>query len=127
MGWEAEQIEVRNGQAYFVPEQPPLAGSLPFLRNGLYLGEIRRGRFEPAQSFAMALKSGEYRGTIQFDYTDERVRRYLCGETVDADGLASGTEKGWRLVCVNGYPLGWGKLVNGTLKNKYHPGWRMIP
>ncbi|MDD7077333.1 MAG: hypothetical protein PUI42_04280, partial [Lachnospiraceae bacterium] len=29
------------------------------------------------------------------------------------------------LVCVNGYPLGWGKLVNGTLKNKYHPGWRM--
>ena len=126
MGWEAEQIEVRNGQAYFVPEQPPLAGSLPFLRNGLYLGEIRRGRFEPAQSFAMALKSGEYRGTIQFDYTDERVRRYLCGETVDADGLASGTEKGWRLVCVNGYPLGWGKLVNGTLKNKYHPGWRMI-
>ena len=34
-------------------------------------------------------------------------------------------EKGWQLVCVNGYPLGWGKLVNGTLKNKYHAGWRM--
>ena len=34
-------------------------------------------------------------------------------------------EKGWQLVCVNGYPLGWGKLVNGTLKNKYHAGGRM--
>ena len=30
----------------------------------------------------------------------------------------------WRLVCVDGFPLGWGKLSNGMLKNKYYPGWR---
>ena len=29
------------------------------------------------------------------------------------------------LVCVDGYPLGWGKLAGGMLKNKYLPGWRM--
>jgi len=29
------------------------------------------------------------------------------------------------LICVEEYPLGWGKLSNGTLKNKYLPGWRL--
>jgi len=27
-------------------------------------------------------------------------------------------------VCVDGFPLGWGKVAQGTLKNKYLPGWR---
>ena len=34
-------------------------------------------------------------------------------------------KKGWQLVCVNGYPLGWGKLSGGILKNKYLTGWRL--
>ena len=34
-------------------------------------------------------------------------------------------EKGWILVCVDQYALGWGKLVNGVLKNKYWSGWRL--
>lgn len=47
MKWSMEQIEVRAGQAYFVPQPPDIRGKLPFLRNGLYLGEIKRSRFEP--------------------------------------------------------------------------------
>lgn len=139
MDWSLEQTEVRGGQAYFLPEPPQIQGGIPFLRNGLYLGEIRRGRFEPSQSLAMALErssSGEtgvfgtacstgYASCIDFHYEDERVRRYLCGETVEVDDCNPARKKGWQLVCVNGYPLGWGKLVNGTLKNKYHQGWRM--
>ncbi len=125
MEWSLEQTEVRNGQAYYLPEPPKSGGRIPFLRNGLYLGEIRRGRFEPSQSLAMALRGTEYKSSIDFTYEDERVRRYLCGETVQVDDKVSSREKGWQLVCVNGYPLGWGKLVNGTLKNKYHSGWRM--
>lgn len=126
MEWDLEQTEVRSGQAYFLPEPPQIEGKLPFLRNGLYLGEIRRGRFEPSQSLAMALKgAGEYKSVLDFEYTDIRVHKYLCGETVTVDDLSPSRPNGWQLVCVNGYPLGWGKLVNGTLKNKYHPGWRM--
>ena len=56
MDWSMEQIEVRAGQVYFVPEMLQLKGRIPFLRNGLYLGEIKKNRFEPSQSFAMALK-----------------------------------------------------------------------
>ena len=123
MEWSMDQMEVRNGQVYFVPEPPQLQGKIPFLRNGLYLGEIKKGRFEPSQSFAVALDS--YRSVIDLPYSDDRIRKYLCGETIDVDDLQPARSKGWQLVCVNGYPLGWGKLVNGTLKNKYHAGWRM--
>lgn len=143
MDWSMEQIEVYKGQAYFIPSPPDIRGKIPFLRNGLYLGEIKKGRFEPSQSFAVALKgcdsswdiqngvpeesevAGEYSSILNFHWSDERVRRYLCGETIEVDDKHPARNKGWQLVCVNGYPLGWGKLVNGTLKNKYHPGWRM--
>lgn len=147
MDWSMEQIEVYKGQAYFIPSPPDIRGKIPFLRNGLYLGEIKKGRFEPSQSFAVALKgcdsswdisnaihagnaqqggsTGEYVSVLNFHWQDERVRRYLCGETIEVDDKNPTRNKGWQLVCVNGYPLGWGKLVNGTLKNKYHPGWRM--
>ena len=54
---------------------------------------------------------------------DERVIRYLKGETIllkDEEAL----EKGWVLVCVDGYPIGWAKCTGKSLKNKYYPGWR---
>ena len=58
---------------------------------------------------------------------DDIVERNLqkAEEMNNAKAMKKRLEKGWQLVCVNGYPLGWGKLVNGTLKNKYHAGWRM--
>lgn len=127
MDWRMDQIEVRAGQVYFIPEPPQISGGIPFLRNGLYLGELKKGRFEPSQSFAMALRAGEYRNTVSLSQNDDRVRRYLSGETIEfTDDELQTAANGWRLVCVDSYPLGWGKLVNGTLKNKYHPGWRMI-
>ena len=52
------------------------------------------------------------------------ILKYLKGETIDVDDLVSSKDKGWFLVLVDGYPLGWGKLANGSLKNKYLPGWR---
>ena len=140
MTWK--QVEVRKGQVYLVSEALGTRKGLVFLRNGLYLGEIRKDRFEPSQSFAMALKKEEYTAVIDLDYSDVRVEKYLRGETLEVDDIVERNlqeaekmsdtksmkkrlEKGWQLVCVNGYPLGWGKLVNGTLKNKYHAGWRM--
>lgn len=118
-------MEIRGGQVYYTQNRVPAGSGIPFLRNGLYFGELRKGRFEPSQSLAMALRAEEYASVLDFAQDDPRVRRYLCGETVEVDDLTPARPSGWQLVCVSGYPLGWGKLVNGTLKNKYHPGWRM--
>lgn len=117
-------VEVRKGQVYYVPKDLGQRKGIVFLRNGLYLGEIKKDRFEPSQSFAMALHKEEYASVVNLDHTDERVMKYLKGETIEIDDISVIRSKGWQLVCVNGYPLGWGKLVNGTLKNKYHAGWR---
>ena len=124
-GVDWKRIEVRKGFAYYLPEGVEGKKNLVFVRNGLYLGEIRKDRFEPSQAFAMVLQKKEFASSIDFSARDERVIRYLKGETVDVSDLECGKEKGWQLVCVDGYPLGWGKLVNGTLKNKYLSGWRM--
>lgn len=124
-GINIDRIEVRKGQAYYMSGLPGEQKGIAFLRNGLYLGELKKDRFEPGQAFAVALKKEEYASVLDFDQTDERVFRYLKGETVTVDDVPVNRKKGWQLVCVNGYPLGWGKLVNGILKNKYLAGWRM--
>ena len=72
----------------------------------------------------MYLKKSEFAHTINLTAEDERITRYLKGETIEVDDLTDAKENGWQLVCVDGYPLGWGKLNRGTLKNKYLPGWR---
>ena len=124
-GYTLTDMDIHNGQVYYIQNRVPAGRGIPFLRNGLYFGELRKGRFEPSQSLAMALRASDYASILDFPQTDERVRRYLGGETIDVEDLPCTRKKGWQLVCVDGYPLGWGKLVNGTLKNKYHPGWRM--
>jgi NOL1/NOP2/fmu family ribosome biogenesis protein len=101
-----------------VPEGlPPLKG-IRVMRSGLYLGELKKNRFEPSQAFAMTLKKDEVRLTIDFKPEDEGLKQYLRGDSFTVD-----CADGWALVCVCGYPLGWGKVQKGRLKNKYLPSW----
>ena len=50
----------------------------------------------------------------------------MCIRDRDVDDLVTPKAKGWQLVCVDGFALGWGKLSGGTLKNKYCTGWRWM-
>ncbi|MBS6195345.1 MAG: RsmB/NOP family class I SAM-dependent RNA methyltransferase [Clostridiales bacterium] len=97
---------------------------LRYLRTGLFLGTCKKKRFEPSQALAMALDKDSYASCISFSREDERVIRYLKGETLDLSDMDLSKKKGWQLVCVDGYPLGWGKLAGTSLKNKYYAGWR---
>lgn len=124
--WEMDwsRLELYSEKVYYMPEGIPNVKGIRFLRTGLYLGDLKKNRFEPSQSLAMCLRKEEYKNTINLFSSDERVIKYLKGETIDVDDIVSLKAKGWQLVLVDGYPLGWGKLANGTLKNKYLPGWR---
>lgn len=118
------RIRIKNEVVYYLPEYfPENTNGLRFLRTGLLLGERKNGRFEPGQAFAMALRPEEFKQTISWKKQDERVIRYLKGETIslkEEEGLI----KGWCLICVEGFPLGFAKGNGATLKNKYYPGWR---
>lgn len=95
--------------------------ALRILRAGLYLGEYKHDKFEPSQALALALKSNEYDNILNLNLDDDRVIKYLKCETLDlrdkqADGLV--------LLCVDNYPLGFGKVTKGILKNKYPANYR---
>lgn len=92
------------------------------LRKGLYLGEMKKGRFEPSQSFAVALSADEYKPYLSFDINDENTIKYLKCETLDVDTATEGIH----LIGTNEFPLGWAKIKKGRLKNKYSSSWRWL-
>lgn len=125
---DTSDIQIRDERVFVVPKEAGNTNGLRVMRTGLLLGELKKNRFEPSQALAMVLKREQYDSSVNFTADDDNVIRYLKGETllVDADLHGMTRESGWQLVCVDGYPLGWGKLSNGTLKNKYLAGWRMM-
>ena len=73
----------------------------------------------------MSLKKEEYANILDLSVQDERDQIFKRRDSGCRRSLSPPQgEKGWYLVCVDGYPLGFGKLANQTLKNKYLPGWR---
>ena len=122
--WMPERFDIHGERVYYMPEGLPDVKGIRFLRTGLLVGEIKKNRFEPSQALAMCLDKESYPHCIDLPVSDDRILRYLKGETIQVDDVAYRKEKGWYLFCVDGYPLGWGKLSGGTLKNKYLPGWR---
>ena len=112
----------RKGKDYLCPALPFETKNLRILRSGLYLGELNRNRkYEPSQALAYALKEKEYARTISLSADDPRILRYLKCETISVGDFAV---EGTVLVCVDHYPLGFGIVKDGFLKNKYSVHYR---
>lgn len=120
-----------GGRLYLLPQGCiDLDKKVRFLRTGLFMGEYKRDRFIPAHSLALFFSRRQCRQgevSIKTDRDvfsacvldlcddDERLIRYLRGETIQIDPSI----KGHVLVCCDGFPLGWGRGANGKLKNDY--------
>ena len=122
-GVRFENITEENGVLYALPDGAPDWKNLQVLRAGVRLGELKNGRFEPDHSLAMALKITEVKEPVDFTLTDERTEKFLRGEAVEIDEMV---KNGWKLVCVDGFSVGFGKNVNGTLKNHIPKGLRKV-
>lgn len=121
--FDRDRVMIRDTSVYYLPRGFERRWNLRYLRSGLLLGEWKKKRFEPSQAVAMALTAEDFKQCFSMSREDERVIRYLKGETIFTEPQEQ-LEKGWTLVCVDGYPLGWAKYAGNTLKNKYYPGWR---
>ena len=106
-------------QLYLIPEGMPSVKGLKVLRPGLHLGTLKKNRFEPSHALALSMRPEEAVHVVNLERDSREVRGYLNGETFSYDG-----EKGWYLVTVDGYSIGWGKLVGGVMKNHYPKGLR---
>ena len=91
---------------------------LRILSLGVEVGELLKGRFKPCHSFFVACHGLHFRNEISLSYDSDELRRYLSGNTlpvpVDMRGFAA--------VSVDGCTLGYGKAVDGVLKNHFPKG-----
>jgi NOL1/NOP2/sun family putative RNA methylase len=125
--WDEERLMVWNGRLFLLPELMPATKSVRAVRPGIELGELRKGYFKPGHHLALTLQPEETKVAVDLALDDERVGLYLSGHDVPVEGLS-----GWALVRVDGFGIGWGKGVNGRLKNHYphhlrRPGSGNVP
>jgi NOL1/NOP2/fmu family ribosome biogenesis protein len=132
-GFEADRLRVRGERLYFIPENMPGFGNLRVVHPGVWLGTFKKERFEPAHPLALFLEPGRAQNVLDLSSMEEGgqqdsgmgghrppLRAYLGGESLPAEGTP-----GWTLVSVDGWPLGWGKRVQGVVKNHYPRGWQI--
>jgi len=113
------QFVQRGSYLYRVPAGFVLPEGLNVPRPGWFVGLVKNGRFEPSQALAMGLRREDAARSVSFGQEDRNVERYLKRETI-----MTGGPKGWTLVCLEEFPLGWAKQTGEYLKNYYPPGWR---
>lgn len=119
-GMDGELAYIRFGSnLYLTSAQMPDPRGLKVLRWGLHLGELKKNRFEPSHALALALCPGNVRNVWNLKNASD-AQNYLNGQTFPAQG-----KKGWYLVCLDGFSLGWGKLAGGIMKNHYPRGLRI--
>lgn len=122
--WQTLPLTEQRDNLYWLPPGFPHTAGLRCLRTGLLLGSRKKGRFQPSQAWAMALRQEDFGAWVDYSPADTRVLRYLKGETITCQDVPVSGPEGWVLVCAGGFPLGWAKRSGDTLKNKYNPGWR---
>lgn len=107
-----------NGHLYAVKKNFPELKGIRVLRNGLYLGEVRKNRFIPSYSLALTLTKQDVKRSYDFPSESEEIKKYIHGETLEGTG-----EKGFGVIFVDGYPLSFYKESN-QVKNLFPKGLR---
>jgi NOL1/NOP2/fmu family ribosome biogenesis protein len=111
-------FDVKGTGLSLLPEGYECNTKLKTVKTGLYLGAEEHGRFVPSQSLAMTLKWDNVKRKESLSPDNADLLRYLKGETLFREG------KGYILLGVGRFPLGWGKIGENGLKNLYPKGWR---
>ncbi len=114
----AEIVSVKDN-IFLLPKTAFDISGLNVIRPGLMAAVDLKNRLEPAHALAMTLRPQEVERAADLDIKEASA--YIAGESVACDASL----KGWTPVFVNGYSLGFGKAVNGVLKNHYPKGLRM--
>ncbi len=114
--WEGDFLKFGE-QLYLAPQDMPDLRGMKVLRPGLHLGTWKKDRFEPAHALALFLDKKKARRVHELG--ENACREWIEGMAIQAEG-----EKGWYLMTVDGYSIGWGKLAGGIMKNHYPKGLR---
>ncbi len=120
LGNVPENVNIISEKVYITPANALLKG-VQVVRSGIFAGVVKNNRFVPEHAlFNNAEFKAKY--TINLQLQDDRTYRFLHGEEIPCDCEL----KGYIGVSVCGIPCGFGKASNGTLKNHYPKGLRIL-
>ncbi len=116
----AERLCQQGPRLYLLPESLPDMKGLRISMPGVWLGTFKKERFEPAHPLALYLRPGHAQNFLDLRSDSREMAAYMRGESLPSAGMP-----GWTLITADGWPLGWGKRVQGVVKNHFPRGWHI--
>ena len=114
--FEADNLKIRLcgtvisfGERLFLLPQGINIDNIKAHLAGLFLGTVKKNRFEPSFALCLALSKDDFMQTEEV----ENASGYFRGETQKT------ALSGWTAMTYNGYPVGWGKGADGIMKNHF--------
>jgi NOL1/NOP2/sun family putative RNA methylase len=117
--FDKSRLILDGSYVYLLQHECPPTKGLRIISPGWWLGSIKKNRFIPSHALAMGIQPNQCRQSISLQQSDSQIVTYLSGQTFLNHG-----DDGWLLVCVDGFPVGWGKRVQNVIKNYYPRGLR---
>lgn len=120
-----DNLDIKDYYLYHKEEKyylsfKPLIDIDNYLSYGIYLGNLENKIFKPAHSmYRSNLLIDKYKYT--YDLSDKEYADYISGKELKID-----KEDHYYLLTYKDLSLGYGKLSNGILKNKYPKGLRRV-
>lgn len=103
---------------YYLSLIPMLDINGGIVRSGIYLGELKKDRFEPSYNL---YRANRLKFKYQYDLNEMEYDKFVKGESLPVD-LANH----YYQITYQGFPLAYGKCSNNELKNKYPKGLRRV-
>lgn len=103
---------------YAMPVELPNLDDLQVVRPGVNLGVFKKNRFEPALPLALAEQPQDFIDPVAV--TIAQWEKYVHGDTF----MVTEVKSGWHVLCYQNLTIGFGKVVNGVVKNFYPKKFR---
>ncbi len=117
--YNIQDLQIYNGNPVFFTSNFEITKGTAF-SCGVTIGEIKKNYIQPHHQFFMAMGKS-FKRQINLSSDSAEIKKYLHGEEISAD-----IENGWAAVLVDGCTVGGAKVVNGTAKNHYPKGLRIV-
>lgn len=112
-------LSAADGRVLYAPfDLDPSIHNLRIVSYGTEMGIITKGRFAPAHSLFMSAFPYGFKNAIDLAADDCGIRKFLAGNTLDVPKELAA----YVPVRADGYTVGFGKAVDGTLKNHLPKG-----
>ncbi len=125
------RLMVFGHHLYFIPPEAIDLGRLRVLRPGWFLGEVKSDRLDPSHALLLALREEQLPIKLNLAADHNAILKYLSGEVLQ-ESFFSHKERaifdyrGWLPICVDTYPLGWGRVADKKIKNHFPKAHRLL-